>query len=215
MIAFENISIRIHRQELLNGVSLHIGAGDKVVLRGASGSGKSSLLKCALGILPLAGGSVHIDGMELSAETVADIRSRIAFIGQEPVLGAETVRDAILLPFTFKAHRENHPTDECISRLLERLHLSADILNKPCSRISGGEKQRIAILRALLLDKTVFFADEVTSALDPVSRAAVMTELFRPEITLLSVSHDLEWVNASDRIIDISSAQLREVQHDR
>ncbi len=210
MIGFDNITLQVHRQTLFDGACLHIGSGDKVVVRGVSGSGKSSLLKCAVGALPLAGGSVRVGDLALSADTVADIRARIAFIGQEPVLGAENVREALLLPFHFKAHSDNLPNDGQISQLLGRLHLPNGILDKPCKRISGGEKQRIAILRALLLNKTIFLADEVTSALDPESKAAVMAELFRPEITLLSVSHDPEWVNACDRIIEIANHQLIE-----
>jgi len=210
MIAFKNITLCVHRQTLLAGASLRIEEGDKVVIRGASGCGKSSLLKCAVGGMPIAEGSVQVDGMELSSDTVADIRSRIAYIGQEPVLGAEQVRDALLLPFSFKTHRHNHPAKERISELIHRLHLAEDILDKPCARISGGEKQRIAIARALLLDKTIFLADEVTSALDPESRTAVMNELFRRGITLLSVSHDPEWTAKGNRVIEFSDRQLIE-----
>ena len=153
---------------------------------------------------------VKIDNMALSAATVADIRSRISFIGQEPVLGAELVRDALMLPFYYKAHRHALPGKKKISDLLERLHLAPDILDKPCARISGGEKQRIAIARALLLNKTIFLADEITSALDPESRQAVMDELFRPGITMLSVSHDAEWINAGSRVIEIAGHKLKE-----
>jgi putative ABC transport system ATP-binding protein len=211
MIEYDSLSISIQQQKLLVGTSLHIGEGDKGVLRGPSGCGKSSLLKCTVGTLPRTGGSVRIDGQELSAATVSAIRSRIAFIGQEPILGAATVREAIWLPFSFKAHRHSPPTETSIHKLCERLHLSTDILDKPCARISGGEKQRIALLRALLLDKTIFLADEVTSALDPDSRAAVMAELFRPGITLLSVSHDPEWIASCNRVIDIKENQLQEI----
>ncbi|MEN7973748.1 MAG: ATP-binding cassette domain-containing protein [Verrucomicrobiota bacterium] len=214
MLIFKNITLKVHRQTLLDDASLLIAAGDKVVLRGTSGSGKSSLLKCVVGAFPVSGGSIHFEGKDLSAETVAQIRGRIAFIGQEPVLGAENVRDALLLPFQFKAHHRNKPTNGRVSELLERLHLSVDILDKPSKRISGGEKQRIAIARALLLDKTIFLADEVTSALDPESKAAVMDELFRPEITLLSVSHDPDWIASCDRIIKIHAGKLQEISHD-
>jgi putative ABC transport system ATP-binding protein len=211
MIHFENITIQVHGQTLLNSANLRISNSEKVVVRGPSGCGKSSLLKTMVGALPVSHGSVSVENIELSANTVADIRTRIAFIGQEPVLGAETVHEALLLPFTFKAHRNNAPDEDRIVHLLERLHLSADLLNKPCKRISGGEKQRIAIIRALLLDKTIFLADEVTSALDPESRAAVMDELFSPGVTLLSVSHDPEWINACSRVVEFSSQQLMEV----
>lgn len=212
MISYENIMLQVHQQTLLNNVNLQVFAGEKLVVRGSSGCGKSSLLKCLVGAIPLNSGTIHVDQIKLSAATVADIRSRVAFIGQEPILGAEQVREALHLPFTFKAHCENQPTNNQILRLLERLHLSADILDKACARISGGEKQRIAILRALLLKKTIFLADEITSALDPESRAAVMTELFRPEITLLSVSHDPEWIKACDRVVKIANQKLVEEQ---
>lgn len=210
MIIFDNITLKIHRQTLLEDTGLRLAAGDKVVLRGASGSGKSSLLKCAVGAIPLSAGSVRLGELELSAETVMEIRSRIAFIGQEPVLGAEKVRDALLLPFGFKAHRDLLPTEERISELLHRLHLTEEILDKPCARISGGEKQRIAIARALLLNKTLFLADEITSALDPESRQAVMDELFRPGITLLSVSHDPDWIIRGNRVVELADHKLKE-----
>ncbi|VGO12295.1 putative iron export ATP-binding protein FetA [Pontiella desulfatans] len=210
MIEFRNITLKVHRQTLLESVSLQIADGDKVVIRGASGCGKSSLLKSAIGAIPLGQGSIRIHSLELSPATVAEIRARIAFIGQEPTLGADQVRDALLLPFNFKAHRGNQPPEKEIIETLGRLHLSTDILDKPSKRISGGEKQRIAIARALLLGKTVFLADEVTSALDPESKAAVMEELFRPGITLLSVSHDPDWIAACNRIIAIENRQLEE-----
>jgi putative ABC transport system ATP-binding protein len=211
MLLFDQISLYVHQQELLSHTSLHVHSGEKMVLRGSSGSGKSSLLKCAVGAISLRQGSVTIDNIQLSSSTVSDIRERIAYIGQEPSLGAERVQEAIDLPFTFKAHRDNQPTEKQLHTLLERLHLSADILKKPCSRISGGEKQRIAIIRALLLGKSIFLADEVTSALDPESKKSVMEELFRPEITLLSVSHDPEWIRACDRIVEIQEKQIREI----
>jgi len=215
MIAFNSITLKIHERTLLSETSLRIAPGDKVVIRGASGGGKSSLMKTAVGAMPLSGGSITIDETELSAQTVAGIRGKVSFIGQEPVLGADRVRDALLLPFTFSAHSENPPSEKRMDALLERMHLSSTILDKPCNRISGGEKQRIAIIRALLLDKSIFIADEVTSALDPESKAAVMAELFQPEITLLSVSHDPEWINACGRVVDISDGKLVENSHDR
>jgi putative ABC transport system ATP-binding protein len=215
MIEFRNITLKAHGQILLKDTNLQVARGDKVVVRGAAGSGKSSLLKSAAGVIRLESGSVHIGGEELSAASAAEIRGRVAFIGQEPVLGAETVRHALLLPFTFKAHRHSRPVDKKIHELLERLHLESGILDKPCGRISGGEKQRIAIARALLLDKTIFLADEVTSALDPESRSAVIEELFHPGITLLSVSHDAEWIATANRIIEIADNKLIETAADQ
>lgn len=211
MIKFETITLKMRQQLLLDAANLRIHEGDKVVVRGPSGCGKSSLLKCSVGAVSLAGGSVHVDGHTLSPETVGDIRSRIAFIGQEPVLGADEVLEAIMLPFHFKTHAHNKPEQKQIRQVLDRLQLADAILKKPCKYISGGEKQRIVILRAILLRKTIFLADEVTSALDPESKTCVMNELFRPGITLLSVSHDPEWIESCERLIAIQDKKLVEV----
>ena len=120
MLTYENISMRMHQQLLFCGATLHVHAGEKVVLRGSSGSGKSSLLKSTVGAAPLEDGSIRVDDLKLTAETVATIRSRISFIGQEPVLGAEKVRDALLLPFSFKVHQDTIPTENNIRNLLVR-----------------------------------------------------------------------------------------------
>ena len=210
MIRFENITLQVQQQTLLKSTGLLVHSGDKVVVRGPSGCGKSSLLKAAVGALPLKSGSVTVDGTVLSADTVAQIRRRIGFIGQEPVLGAEQVRDALLLPFTFKTHREKMPPVDLIHSTLERLRLKPDILDSESLRISGGEKQRIAIARALLLNKSIFIADEITSALDPESKQAVLHELFRPEITILSVSHDDDWISACSRTLNIENQRIME-----
>jgi putative ABC transport system ATP-binding protein len=214
MIGFENITLKVHRQTLLDGASLRVSPGEKLVVRGPSGCGKSSLLKCVVGAFPILGGSVRVDGMELCAKNIAKIRARIAFIGQEPVLGAESVRDALLLPFTFKAHHGKEPDEKTVFQTLERLHLPSSILGKPSQRISGGEKQRSAIARALLRGKNIFLADETTSALDPESKAATMDELFRPGTTLLSVSHDPDWIERCDRIVGIEKKRLKEATHE-
>lgn len=209
MIRFENITLKVHGKPLLENTTLQVAPGDKVVVRGPSGCGKSSLLKTVIGALPCSG-CISVNGVALQAETAAEIRGRIAFIGQEPVLGADRVRDALLLPFTYKAHQDKHPSKELISRTLERLRLKPEILDSESKRISGGEKQRIAIARALLLNKSIFIADEITSALDPESKQAVMTELFKPEVTILSVSHDPDWIQACSRTIEFHEQQLME-----
>ena len=210
MIHFNNITLQVHRQVLLKDTSLLIEDGDKVVICGPSGCGKSSLLKAVIGAIPLADGTIQVDQTNLAAETVSDIRSSIAYIGQEPVLGAERVREALLLPFTYKAHRHLHPDEQTIAATIRQLHLSQEILDKPCARISGGEKQRIAIARALLLNKTIFLTDEITSALDPESKQAVMQKLLHSDITLLSVSHDPDWIQSCARTITIADFQLME-----
>jgi putative ABC transport system ATP-binding protein len=210
MIQLHKITIQLTDEPLLCEVTHHIPPKEKVVIRGPSGCGKSTLLKAIAGAVPLQAGSITVDSLALTPHQMNAIRARIAFIGQEPVMGAATVRAALLLPFTFKAHHHTAPDESTLLALLNRLKLTPDILHKPTNRISGGEKQRIAIARALLLKKTIFLADEITSALDPESKQAVIDELFKPDYTLLSISHDPDWMAACRCHLTIHQQKLLE-----
>ena len=210
MIELREITLNAGKSTLLKKCSFHMQEGEKWVLCGPSGCGKSSLLKSIIGLFPIASGSILVDGIACQPETISTLRARIAFVGQEPIMGAEKVRDALLLPFSFKAHRKQLPDSKAISQQLHRLRLSDDILEKSVRQISGGEKQRIAVARALLLGKKIFLADETTSALDPASREAVMDELFSKETTLLSVSHDPIWMERCQKTLHFKNAQLGE-----
>lgn len=214
MVRFEQVTVTVGAKTLLKEVSFELRAGGKAVLLGPSGSGKSTVLKALLGLYPVEQGCIWFEGRPLDKNTVGEIRRRAAYIGQEPVLGAETVREALLLPFRFQAHRGRKPTPDDLLETLARLRLPADILDQACNRVSGGEKQRIALTRALLLRKTLYLLDEVTSALDLESKRAVF-DLFRaPELTLLSVAHDPEWIARCDVTYRVEEGRLvREERH--
>lgn len=210
MIRFENISIHAQGRLILDGVSFKIAQGEKAVFFGPSGSGKTTILMCLIGGAVPTAGTIRFDGKVLSAQTLPHLRQTVAFIGQEPVLGATGVREALLLPFSFKVNRDRTPSEEQMRKVLENLLLPPDILNKQTSVISGGEKQRLAVARALLLGKTVFVLDEVTSALDPQSRRAVLALFRHPELTLVSVSHDPEWLAFGNRFFRVEAGRVTE-----
>jgi putative ABC transport system ATP-binding protein len=142
-------------------------------------------------------------------------RTSIAYIGQEPFLGDGTVEDALLLPFNFKANSMHRPSRSTLIDTLELIGLPDAILSSTTDTISGGEKQRIAVARSLLLNKSVFCIDEVTSALD-LDSAEKITSLFRNKpATILSVSHDSRWFNIADRYIEINNGTVNSNTTDR
>lgn len=214
IIRFDQVSVAVREKTILSNISFALFPGEKVVLCGKSGSGKSSVLRTFIGLHAIANGNVYFQQMQLTPVSVHAIRSATAYIGQEPVLGAETVREALLLPFQFKAHRNQRPPDARLVEVLNRLHLTADILNQKSSRISGGEKQRIALARGLLLGKSLYLVDEITSALDTESKQAVFNVFSAPQLTVLSVAHDVDWLARCDRIFELEAGRLiRERRH--
>jgi UDP-glucose/iron transport system ATP-binding protein len=210
MIIFDNVTIRAGGKRILDGVSFRVRAGEKVVFCGESGSGKSTILLTLLGACVPSEGRVVYHDEPISSETIQRVRRDTAYVPQEPVLGAERVREAIWLPYTYKAHCEAAPSEEDVHKLLTSFRLKADILDQECASLSGGEKQRLAIVRAILLNKTVFVADEVTSALDPESRKMVVDYLLGSPHTVVSVSHDPDWIAGCGRCFDVAAGRVRE-----
>jgi putative ABC transport system ATP-binding protein len=208
MLRFENVSVAAHGKILLQDLCFTISRGQKVAICGPSGAGKSTLLDTIIGVHAPSEGQIFFDNTLLNEHSVAHVRHALAYVGQEPPLGAETVKEALLLPFSYKSNRHNRPTTSRIEKLLHQLLLPSAILSQSTQSISGGEKQRIALCRALLLDKKVLLLDEVTSALDEQAKAAVAQLLFTPDITLLSISHDPWWNQHCDLVLQLDKGIL-------
>lgn len=213
MIEFCHVSIEIKNSSILKDISFSVQKGESLVVTGPSGSGKSTLLNSLCGLYELSEGEIRFQGERLCEKNVSSLRQKIAYIGQEPFLGADRVNEALLLPFRFKSHKNNHPNTLEIERVLKRLRLPLSILEKESDKISGGEKQRIAIARALLLKKECFILDEITSALDEESIVSVLDLFNHPDYTLLSVSHESRWINFCQRNLRLEAGELTGDSH--
>lgn len=208
MIKIEDLTIRFGEQLLVESLDLQVHQGKKVVITGKSGGGKSSLLKAIAGLIKPAKGRIHIDNQLLEASSVWQLRNRIGYVAQEPDLSTGTVRQAIQRPFSFKSNQHLKENLTEIEEYFKRFFLSASLLDKDIDSVSGGEKQRIALICALLLDREILLLDEVTSALDPDSRQAVIETLKGTNKTMLIVSHD-ESVNCiADEVISLNNSGL-------
>jgi putative ABC transport system ATP-binding protein len=211
MISLKNVSFAIEGKILLDNCNFSLKKGEKVLLTGPSGGGKSSLLRLMAGLFPPDRGEVFFEDTLLTAKTTGLVRQHVAFVPQEPVLGGETVRESLYLPFRFKANSGRFPDDRTLFDLLNEVNLDPSLLEKREDQISGGEKQRVAIVRALLLEKQVFLADEITSALDKKSMDMVFSLFKRQNMTLFAVSHDDFWKNKTDRCFYLEGGRMSEV----
>jgi putative ABC transport system ATP-binding protein len=190
---------------LLRGVSFSLHAGERVLLSGPSGCGKSSLLRAVLGLLAPAGGEIRIGGRPIGESSVWLVRRQIGYVPQEPDLGTETLRSFFERAFSFHANRDIRPSEKELSDQMDRWLLPRGLLDKSCQDLSGGEKQRAAIILAILLKRAIVLLDEPTSALDKASREILYSWLKKGGgPSFLIVSHDPPLATMADQVIDLS-----------
>ncbi len=203
-LAARDLRVRFGEQMVLHGFSLSLQSGEKTLLTGPSGCGKSTVLRCFLGFVVPEAGTVHIDGAELTAYTVWQLRQRMAYVAQEPDLGTGTAAEAIERPFHFRTNAGLRGNLDRAPELFERFHLDRELLHKGVGDLSGGEKQRIALVSAILLDRPIFLLDEITSALDKAGKQAV-GEYFRSrqDATMLIVAHDPEAFSFVPQVVEL------------
>lgn len=198
-----------NRVQALKGVSFSVEKGEYVAIMGESGSGKTTLLNILAALDKPTGGRIVLDGRELSGikekELAAFRRENLGFVFQEfNLLDTFSVKDNILLPLVL----EGKKIDEMESRLAEiagALRIS-DILGKYPYEISGGQKQRTAVARALITDPKLILADEPTGALDSTSAGELLRvfgKINENGQTILMVTHSVDAASHAGRVLFI------------
>ena len=197
----------------LDGVDLTVEKGEFVAVVGTSGSGKSTLLHMLGGLDRPTGGTVTVDGKELSAMRDEELtifrRRKIGFVFQNynlvPVLN---VYENIVLPIQLDG---NAPDKAYVERIIETLGLEAKLQNLP-NNLSGGQQQRVAIARALAAKPAIILADEPTGNLDPATSLDVMGLLKvtaqKFSQTIVMITHNEELAQMADRIIRIEDGRI-------
>lgn len=175
-------------------IDLDVEAGACVAIRGPSGSGKSTILRGLAGLVAGTQGEVHLDGAPAAAHGIPSFRRRVVLLTTDAPLGRGTVQEALHRPFEFKSAQGRTFSASKAAEHLAALGLGGG-LDRLVRGMSSGERQRIALVRALLVEPDVLLADEPTSALDPSSTAAAEALLGRARtagLGLVLVSHDAE-----------------------
>jgi ATP-binding cassette subfamily B protein len=215
-VSFENVYFGYERKrKVLCGINLEIAAGELVAIVGPSGSGKTTLLALLQRLYDPSSGCIRVDGLDLRNIRQRSLRRHIGVVMQDGLLFNDTVRNNIAYGFP-------DASDEEVIAAAKAAQAHEFILKMPAgygtqigvrgSQLSSGQRQRLAIARALLKDPPILLLDEATSALDAASEAAVQQALQRlvQNRTALVVAHRLSTVADADRILVLKGGQIVE-----
>lgn len=154
-------------------LELELAPGERLAVSGASGTGKTLLMRTLAGLERIEAGDIHFMGRPMSAWRMPEYRSRLLLLAQRPALPDGEVEAALQAPFAFRAHRQRRFDRRRALSYLERAGRGEAFLARPTATLSGGEAQLAALLRALVLEPQVLLLDEPTASLDAAATAAV------------------------------------------
>ncbi len=198
------LSLQLDGKSLYKNFNLEVAQGEKVLIKGPSGSGKSTLFRLILGFMQADEGAIYLDGQALSPGNVWSLRRRMAYVSQELNVGSAKVKDFIRDVFDYRANRHLEYEEEKTLRYFKQFDLEPEKLEQDFGKLSGGEKQRVALIISLLLDRELYLLDEVTSAIDEALREKVIQYLAGlEEKTMIIISHDPGWEQYDFRKIEL------------
>jgi phospholipid/cholesterol/gamma-HCH transport system ATP-binding protein len=216
LIELRHISKRFGWQQVLNGIDLKIETGTCVVILGASGSGKSVMLKHIVGLLKPDNGEVWFSGKRidtLSEPDLMKVRQRFGFLFQQGALfDSLNVSQNVGFPLTEHTNKKPEEIAEIVAHKLRMVGLP-DVGNKMPAELSGGQRKRVALARAIALDPEVILYDEPTTGLDPI-RSDVINELILKlqrelHVTSVVVTHDMNSAfKIADRLVMLYEGKL-------
>jgi ATP-binding cassette subfamily B protein len=224
-VAFEGVSFeyqtldggngRSATQPVIQNLSIHVPAGDTAAFVGATGAGKSTVVKLMLRFYDVQSGRVCLDGHDIRGLKMNDLRRAIGFVSQDVFLFHGTVRENITYG-SFEATMDEIVAAAKIAEAHEFIMELPDgydtIVGERGQKLSGGQRQRISIARAVLKDPPVLILDEATSAVDNETEAAIQRSMERITVgrTTIVIAHRLSTVRNADRIFVLDRGRLSE-----
>ena len=205
MLECRNLSLRLNEQTIISRLNFRISSGEKILLKGPSGSGKSSILHLIMGFIPPTDGELIWKLADYNKLNISTIRRDIAWVPQNfSHLGSDSALTHIDNIFNYQINKASRPDLNYIRSIAELLDLTPEHLKKKFSQLSGGEAQRIAILTAILLNRELTLMDEPTSALDYRTADKAMSLIINSTKALICISHSSDFDKYFNRIINLS-----------
>ncbi|RDU23822.1 ABC transporter ATP-binding protein [Anaerosacchariphilus polymeriproducens] len=211
---FENVSFAYEEKKILKQIHFKIKRGEKIAIIGKNGSGKTTLFQLLIRLLEPAEGMIRLNHKEISAYQIKDYRNLFGLVSQDVYLFADSIRDNISLGEKLEPDQMEEACKKSgLSEFVQSLPNGiSQTIGKNGSKVSGGEKQKIALARALLKNRPIILLDEATSNMD-VESDADFTRLIKEELkdkTILMITHRYTNLEGMDRIFELSEGRLVE-----
>jgi D-methionine transport system ATP-binding protein len=198
---------------LLTDISFNVDPGDRVVIVGASGAGKTTLLRVLNRLLTPSKGCIYFENQDYGKIDPITLRRQITLVLQEPKLLGMSVKDALLYPLKIRGVKPTE-MEPRMHEVMENLHIPQEWLTRNELELSAGQRQLVAIGRALILQPKILLLDEPTSALDTGKVGQVLqilTQLIQKNITVVMVTHQLELAQGfCTRLLHLQQGALRQ-----
>lgn len=207
ILRLDNVGFQADGVTILNEMSFQLRAGEFKLITGPSGCGKSTLLKIIASLLSPTAGSIFFAGKNINDLTPETYRQQVSYCAQTPALFGDSVYDNLVFPWQI---RHQQPDPNALVADLLRFGLAENTLEKSINEFSGGEKQRVSLIRNLQFLPQVLLLDEITSALDESNKKNVNEIIHRytteKNIAVLWVTHDSNEIAHADEVITLKPA---------
>ncbi len=214
-LSFNNVSFGYPSADIetLREISFDVKQGETVIVLGRVGSGKSTILKLAMGLYAPTAGAISLDGIDIRQLDPADLRLGVGYVPQDVVLFKGTLRENIMLA-------QRHVSDDDIMRAADMAGIAEYIKRHPKGldmevgergeSLSGGQRKAVALARALVHSPSVMFMDEPTGSMDHSTEAAVVRALKQYSVgrTLFVITHRTSLIDMADRIIVVDNGKI-------
>lgn len=211
ILTLKKISYQVQGQQILKDIDLSVAEQEFLLITGASGSGKSTLLRIIATLLTPTSGTILFQGQDVATLDPVAYRKEVSYCFQQPALFGDTVQDNLAFPFEIR--QKEFDRDKAVAALTQ-VDLTADYLSKSINDLSGGEKQRVALIRNLMFLPKVLLLDEVTAGLDENNKQIVhrlITNLSEEHhITTIAVTHDAEEIKNAKNLRIIEDGEWRD-----
>ena len=207
ILSLKNVSYHVKNKNIISNLSLNIAENEFLTITGPSGSGKSTILKLLANLISPTEGIIEFRNKDINQYLPTEYRKKVSYCFQQPLLFGEKVVDN--LSFPFRIRKQKFDQDKVV-RALKAVDLTSDFLNKNITELSGGEKQRVALIRNILFKPDVLLLDEITTGLDD-SKEIVHTlikEVHQNKTTIIQVTHDNDEIEHAGKIIKIVEGKL-------